>query len=138
MHRNGLTYSRKRLAVAVVGLGLIGACAWALFGRRQSALDRWMAEMRAKGEKLTMEELGLNRPARTNAAMEVIETAASRFKALDRAKVVGQFQSAEDIGASYKRVSWAQTHLHSTMGRVLPAFSNSHRFAALSCRYALV
>jgi hypothetical protein len=119
MHRNGLKYSRKRLAVAVIGLGLIGVCAWALFGRRQSALDRWMAEMRAKGEKLTITELGLNRPPRTNAAMEVIETAASRFKALDRAKVVARFESAEAFGSAHKRVEWAQTNLNSTIGRVL-------------------
>src|SRR2546428_780207 len=81
--------------------------------------DHWMVEMRAKGEKLTLEELGLNRPARTNAAMEVIETAASRFKALERAKVSVQFQSTEDIGAGHKRVGWAETNLHSIRGSVL-------------------
>src|SRR6266511_1564632 len=83
---------RRRLVLALIGFGVFGALTWVVLGRRPGALDRWMAEMRATGEKFTLAELGLDRPARTNAAMEVIETAASRFKALERAKVSVRFQ----------------------------------------------
>ncbi len=106
--------------LALIGFGVFGALTWVVLGRRPGALDRWMAEMRATGEKFTLAELGLDRPARTNAAMEVIETAASRFKALERAKVSVRFQSAEDIGSERKRVAWAEANLHnSIMGGVL-------------------
>jgi hypothetical protein len=98
---------------------LVGLCAWAILGRRQSALDDWMIEMRAKGEKLTLEELGLNRPARTNAAMEVIETAASHFKLLERAKISIEHQAPEEIGDERRRVEWAGTNLQSIMGSVI-------------------
>jgi len=110
---------RKRLLFALIALVLVGLCAWVFLGRRQGALDRWMAEMRAKGEKLTLEELGLTRPARTNAAMEVIEIAASRFKALERAKVSVEHQPPGEIGDERQRVEWAGTNLHSIIGSVL-------------------
>jgi len=77
-----------------------------------------MIEMRAKGEKFTLEELGLLRPARTNEAMEVIELAASRFKALERAQIFIPFHSSEDLGSATKRVAWAETNLHGMKGQV--------------------
>ena len=110
---------RKRFLFALIVLVLAGLCAWAILGRRESALDRWIAEMRAKGEKLTLEELGLNRPARTNAAMEVIEIAASRLKALERAKISVEHQPPGEIGVERQRVEWAGTNLQSTIGYVL-------------------
>jgi len=120
MNPNRHVAVRKRLSFGLIGFVLAGLCAWAIFGRRQSgALDRWMAEMRAKGEKLTLEELGLNRPARTNAAMEVIEIAASRFKALERAKVSVEHQPPGEIGDERQRVEWAGTNLHSIIGSVM-------------------
>src|SRR5262245_14501211 len=108
---------RKRIAFVLIGFGLAGLCAWTLFGRRESALERWMIEMRAKGEKLTLEELGLNRAPGTNAALDIIESAASRFKAFERVKIAANWQSSEEIGSARKRVSWAGTNLHSIMGR---------------------
>jgi hypothetical protein len=111
--------SRKRLVIAVLSLGLLGLCAWLLFGHRESPSERWMAERRAQGEKFTVEELGLDRPASTNAVMEIIELAASRLKALERARVAVPYQSSEPVGSSAKRVDWAETNLHSVMARVL-------------------
>lgn len=108
----------RRIALAIAALVLLGLIAWAIFGRRQSALDQWMAEMRARGEKFTLEELGLNRPARTNEAMEVIEVTASRFKTLERAKLSARFLPAEEFGAGERRVAWAGTNLHSVKGHV--------------------
>ncbi|HXT40838.1 MAG TPA: hypothetical protein VN887_12565 [Candidatus Angelobacter sp.] len=110
---------RTRFVAILAVLAMIGVFLWTVLGRRQSALDQWMAQMRVKGEKLTLAELGLNRPARTNAAMEVIEIAAKRLKALDRTKISGQFQRTEEVGSAFKSVAWAETNLQSVMGRVL-------------------
>jgi hypothetical protein len=44
---------------------------------------------------------------------------ASRFKALERAQLSTQFRLSEDMGSGQKRVVWAETKLHSVMGRVL-------------------
>jgi hypothetical protein len=119
MNPNRRVAVRRRLLFALIGFALVGLCGWAIFGRHESALDRWIVEMRAKGEKLTLKEFGLNRSAFTNAAMEVIEVAAARLKALERAKVPVEHQPTEDIGAEHQRVEWAGTNLQSTIGYVL-------------------
>src|SRR5262245_21125107 len=46
--------------------------------RRDGAIKRWMAEMRAKGEKFTLEELVTARTWQPDNLMDMIETAASR------------------------------------------------------------
>jgi hypothetical protein len=119
MTRTGRGGFKKRLALLFGCALLLIVFAWVLMGRRQGAAERWMAEMRTKGEKFTLEELGLLRPASTNAAMEIIEVAASRFKALERAQLSTSFRSSEEVGSGRKRVVWAETNLHSVMARVL-------------------
>ena len=102
-----------------MGVLLLTAWAWALCSRRQGAVDRWMTQMRARGERFTFEELDLLRPARHTETMETIEVAASRFKTLARAQVSSPVRKTAGVGSGRKMVGWAETNLNSRTERVL-------------------
>jgi len=80
-------------------------------------MKRWMDEMRAQGEKFTLEELLPGRTRQTNNIMDLIESAASRFKNLERASV-GQ-HSRFRTNSSSEVVGWADTNLYGAKGQVL-------------------
>src|SRR5437899_3616762 len=93
-----------------------------LLPRREGAMNQWMAHMRAKGEKFTFEELALSRTPQTNNIMDLIESAASRFKSLERARAaqparVGYpFIKKRETNISTKVVGWAETNLYGAKG----------------------
>ena len=78
-----------------------------------------MAQMRAQGEKFTYAELGLDQPARPDLAMEALEVAAARLKALEKAVVATPYQDLEGPGPDRRRVSWREPHLNGVTHQVL-------------------
>jgi hypothetical protein len=77
-----------------------------------------MAQMRVKGEKFTYAELGLDRPARPDLAMEALEVAAARFKALEQAVVAAPFEDLDGPGPDHRRVSWREPRLNGATRQV--------------------
>jgi hypothetical protein len=78
-----------------------------------------MAQMRAKGEKFTYAELGLERPALPDPVLEALEVASARFKALEQIAIAAPFQDLDGPPPGSRLVSWREPRLYAVTHRVL-------------------
>lgn len=111
--------SARRWLVALVVIGLTAGFVWLTRGGR-GELYRVRAELRARGEKLTEEELALAPGPDQEAAWRVLEEAEPVFASMKRAEVPeSQGGFYDDRHGVPPQVAWRQPVLHSCMGRVL-------------------
>lgn len=118
-HPEGRPWRKRRwiLTAAMLLLLLVGGLG--LFWRRDSAADRWMAAMRARGEKFTFEELGLTRPRPPDTTPDAIDLASSRLRALNRCSVQEPYEDLTADPPDRQRVDWQQPRLYSLTRQVM-------------------
>jgi hypothetical protein len=126
---------RRRLfrVTILVGAALIILTLLLYFlSRGASTTERWIAAQRARGEKFTIEELGLARPEQVSAFMEQLEFATASLKTLSRATVRQDYRGANDVLKGRKPVGWAGTNLYAVQGEVMDWVLLEREVASLS------
>ncbi len=115
------TQRRGRLALR---LFLLVALVLAIFlyrsSRSPSAVDRYTAELRARGEKLTLAELGLERAARPDPIEDMLDKLKLPLRSLHTAALPPTPKVDLDAATPGGRsVAWTQPYLYSPSGAVL-------------------
>ncbi len=116
-------------ALVVVTIVLIGASVcWRGCGRNRDALSKYKAELRAKGEKLSAEELGYPRPPEKSPGLDRLLETANRLGPM-------QFQpSSIDImpfsGPGQVKLVWAAPQ------PVTPSAGNGHTWESISAQFS--
>src|SRR5438034_1223078 len=100
----------KRLLLAVAGVALLLAAVIAVshWSGKQS-LQRWMNQMRGKGERFTFDELALPKPTRTNYSFQRLTQAVSQLRAGPVSP--GSILSMELLAWGHARVAWRTSDL---------------------------
>lgn len=96
--------------------------------RAPSAVDRYVSELRARGEKLTLAELGLDRAARPDPLEQTLTDLDRRLSSLSAAGRVSTTKVDLDTATPGGRsIAWTQPYLHSSSGdtREWPAASRA-------------
>ena len=94
----------KRISLAVAAMALVLAAVVAVsHWSGKNKLERWMAAMRAKGERFTFEELALPKPNRTNDNFQRLALAVSQLRV---GPVDPGIQAMELLAWGRARVAW--------------------------------
>lgn len=96
------------LGVIVVGIVLIGTCAlWLGRSRGQSALEKYKIGLRAKGEKLSAEELGYPRPPESAESLDRLQAAVTLTGRMPFQPATFEFMPF--VGPGLVRRAWASS-----------------------------
>ena len=100
----------KRILLAVAGVALLLAAVIAVsHWSGKHSLQRWMNQMRGKGERFTFDELALPKPTRTNYSFQRLTQAVSQLRAGPVSP--GSILSMELLAWGHARVAWRTSDL---------------------------